>query len=48
MTWGKMLLSGHLYNTMLDGVIYCLWVLFFLCSYMTIEVTIIYTADPIP
>ena len=28
MTWGKMFLSGHLYNTVLDGVIYCLWFCF--------------------
>ena len=46
MTWGKMLLSGHFYNTMLDGVLYSLC--FFLCTYMTIKVTIIYTVDPMP
>ena len=48
MTWRKMLLSGHFYNnTMFDGVLLSL-VLFFLYTYMTIKVTIIYTADPMP
>ena len=46
MTWGKVLLSGHFYNTMLDRVLYYLW--FFLCTYMTIKVTIKYIVDPMP
>ena len=50
MTWGKMLWSGRLYNTMLDEVESILpLVLFFLCTYMTVKVTIIYyTVDPMP
>ena len=44
MTCGKMLLVlyGHLYNTMLDGY-YIASGLFFLCTYMTIKVTILST-----
>ena len=36
-------LYGHLYNTMLDEVLYC-----FLCTYVTIKVTILSAQPLIP
>ena len=48
MTWGKMFLSGHLYNTMLDGVLYASGFVFLVYLHHDYKVTIIYTVDPMP